>query len=76
MSKFGAVILGGQSFWTYDVSLSIMLVETLWVGEELPVDQSLMGSAADYQLTRAVDLLRGVSLSDRQRSMQISAGRQ
>jgi carboxyl-terminal processing protease len=28
------------------------------------VDQSLMGTAADYQLARAVDLLRGVSLID------------
>jgi carboxyl-terminal processing protease len=33
--------------------------------DEPPVDQSLMGSAADYQLSRAVDLLRGVSLSER-----------
>jgi carboxyl-terminal processing protease len=29
------------------------------------VDQSLMGSSADYQLRRAVDLLRGMSLIDR-----------
>jgi carboxyl-terminal processing protease len=29
------------------------------------VDQSLMGSAADYQLARAVDLLRGMSVIDR-----------
>jgi carboxyl-terminal processing protease len=29
------------------------------------VDQSLMGTAADYQLARAVDLLRGMSLIDR-----------
>jgi carboxyl-terminal processing protease len=29
------------------------------------VDQSLMGSAADYQLARAVDLLRGMSMIDR-----------
>jgi carboxyl-terminal processing protease len=28
------------------------------------VDQSLMGTAADYQLARAVDLLRGISLID------------
>jgi hypothetical protein len=27
---------GARSLWTYDVSLSIMLVETVWVGEELP----------------------------------------
>jgi carboxyl-terminal processing protease len=29
------------------------------------VDQSLMGGAADYQLARAVDLLRGMSMIDR-----------
>jgi carboxyl-terminal processing protease len=29
-----------------------------------PVDQSLIGSPADYQLTRAVDLLRGVAMID------------
>jgi carboxyl-terminal processing protease len=29
------------------------------------VDQSLMGTAADYQLARAVDLLRGMSMIDR-----------
>jgi carboxyl-terminal processing protease len=43
--------------------------------DEAPVDQSLMGSAGDYQLARAVDLLRGVALSDRQRSIEVSAGR-
>jgi carboxyl-terminal processing protease len=31
-----------------------------------PVDQSLIGSSADYQLTRAVDLLRGVAMIDQQ----------
>jgi hypothetical protein len=39
VSKFGLVEFSGQSFWTYDVSLSIMLVETIRVGEELPADQ-------------------------------------
>ena len=39
MSKFGTVEFGGRYFWTYDVSLSIMLVETIWVGEALPADR-------------------------------------
>ncbi len=43
--------------------------------DEAPVEQSLMGSAADYQLTRAVDLLRGVSLSGGQTSIEAAAGR-
>jgi hypothetical protein len=38
VSRFWVVEFGGRSFWTYDVSLSIMLVETIWVGEELPAD--------------------------------------
>jgi carboxyl-terminal processing protease len=44
--------------------------------EEAPVDQSLMGTAADYQLMRAVDLLRGVSLVDRSNGVELSALRQ
>jgi carboxyl-terminal processing protease len=44
--------------------------------DEAPVDQSLMGSSSDYQLARAVDLLRGVSLSDRHTAIEVSAGRQ
>ena len=43
--------------------------------DEAPVDQSLMGTPADYQLARAVDLLRGVSLIDRTRSTEVSARR-
>jgi hypothetical protein len=34
-----------------------------------------MGTPADYQLARAVDLLRGVSLIDRTRSTEVSARR-
>jgi hypothetical protein len=39
VSKFGIVEFGGRYLWTYDVSLSIMLAEAIWVGEELPADQ-------------------------------------
>jgi hypothetical protein len=39
VSKFGTVEFGGRGFWTYDVSLSIMLAEAIWVGEELPASQ-------------------------------------
>lgn len=39
MSKSAYVEFADQGFWAFDVSLSIMLAETVWVGEGLPRDQ-------------------------------------
>jgi hypothetical protein len=56
VSKTGTVEFGGRGFWAYDVSLSIMLVETIRVGEELPSGQrpSWLSDALDQLRVLAV----------------------
>lgn len=39
VSKFGTVEFGDRGFWAYDVALSILLVQVIWVAEELPTEQ-------------------------------------
>jgi hypothetical protein len=39
VSKTAYVEFADQGFWAFDVSLSIMLAETVWVGDGLPKDQ-------------------------------------
>jgi hypothetical protein len=56
MSKTGTVEFGGRGFWAYDVSLSIMLAETVRVGEELPTDQR------PSWLPEALDQLRALAV--------------
>jgi hypothetical protein len=39
VSRTRTVAFGDRYFWTYDVSLSIMLAEAIWVGQELQPGQ-------------------------------------
>jgi hypothetical protein len=57
VSKTAYVGFADQGFWTFDVSLSIMLAETVRVGEELPKDQR------PEWLPNALDELRGLAVA-------------
>ncbi|WP_345634108.1 hypothetical protein [Rugosimonospora acidiphila] len=52
----GAVEFGGRGFWAYDVSLSLLLVEAIRAGEELPADRRPAG------LPGVLDQLRVVAV--------------
>jgi hypothetical protein len=66
VSKTRTVTIGGRGFWAYDVSVSLLLAETIRVGMELSHDQqpSWLPEALDKLRTLVIVTDFGVAIDD------------